>query len=95
MSRRVLNGTILTTTDQLTELLASALAPVVIDCEGNPWIVFATEDGDTYAATVPCLGDGTPGQTDFDGLCARGPLRVVFNGETSAEAWAGASREQG
>jgi hypothetical protein len=85
----------LKTTDQLAELLASALAPVVIDCEGNPWILFATEDGDAYAATVPCPDDGIPARTDFDRLCARGPLRVVFNGDTSSKAWPSGGNEQG
>ncbi|TCO43586.1 hypothetical protein EV646_112163 [Kribbella antiqua] len=94
MSQRIPNGTLLTTYDQLIELVSHAMAPVVIDRDGTPWIVFETEDGDDYAVTVPCPDDDIPGRTDFDGLCARGPLRVVFNGDTSPEAWPGANQDQ-
>jgi hypothetical protein len=95
MSQRLPNGGLLTTYDQLIALVSHAMAPVVIDRAGTPWIVFETEDGDDYAATVPCPDDDIPGRTDFDDLCARGPLRVVFNGDTSPEAWPGVNTEQG
>ncbi|MGW1344688.1 hypothetical protein ACWCOV_26845 [Kribbella sp. NPDC002412] len=94
MSERVPNGTILTTYDELIELVGWALVPVVIDRDATPWIVFETEDGDDYAVTVPCPDDNIPGRTDFAGLCERGPLRVVFNGDTSPEAWPGANPQQ-
>ncbi|MFG1818282.1 hypothetical protein ACGFIF_31270 [Kribbella sp. NPDC049174] len=95
MAERIQNGTTLTTYDELIELVGWALVPVVIDRAGTPWIVFETEDGDGYAVTVPCPDDDIPGRTDFDGLCERGPLRVVFNGDTSPEAWPGANKDQG
>ncbi|GAA3144643.1 hypothetical protein JOF29_005708 [Kribbella aluminosa] len=94
MPGRVPNGTLLTTYDELNELVSHALTPVVIDRDGTPWIVFQTEDGDDYAATVPCPDDDIPGRTDFDGLCERGPLRVVFNGDTRASAWPGTNAKQ-
>ncbi|WP_406054740.1 hypothetical protein [Kribbella sp. NBC_00889] len=53
-----------------------------------------TEDGDDYAVTAACPDDDIPDRTDFDGLCDRGPLRVVFNGDASAAAWPAANREQ-
>jgi hypothetical protein len=95
MSQRIPNGTILTKREQLYELVSWALTPVVIDHTGTPWIVFETEDGDDYAVTVPCPDDNIPGRTDFDRLCERGPLRVVFNGDRSPEAWPGANKEKG
>jgi hypothetical protein len=94
MSRRIPNGTILTTPEQLYELVSRALVPVVIDHAGTPWIVFETEDGDDYAVTVPCPDDNIPAHTDFDGLCDRGPLRVVFNGDISPGAWPAAEPRQ-
>lgn len=94
MSQRIPNGTLLTTYDHLVELVSRALTPVVIDRNGIPRTVFETEDGDDYAVTAPCPDD-IPGRTNFDGLCARGPLRVVFNGDTSPEAWPGANKDQG
>ncbi|MGW1341333.1 hypothetical protein ACWCOV_09790 [Kribbella sp. NPDC002412] len=95
MAERIQNGTTLTTYDELIELVSWALTPVVIDRDGTPWIVFETQDGDDCAATVPCPDDDIPGRPDFDGLCERGPLRVVFNGDTSPEAWPGANKDQG
>lgn len=95
MAECIQNGTILTTYDELIELVSWALTPVVIDRNGSPWIVFETEDGDDHAVTVPCPDDDIPGRTDFDGLCERGPLRVVFNGDNSPEAWPVANKDQG
>jgi hypothetical protein len=43
---------------------------------------------------VPCPDDNISGRTDFDGLCDRGPMRVVFNGDTGAAAWPAANRQQ-
>jgi hypothetical protein len=92
--QRILNGDIITTPEQLYELVSWTPTPVVIDHTGSPWIVFETDDGDDYAVTVPCPDGNVPGRTDFDGLCDRGPLRVVFNGDTSAAAWPAANRQQ-
>jgi hypothetical protein len=91
---RIPNGTLLTTGQQLLELVSDALSPVVIDRDGTPWIVFEDEDGDDHAVTVPCPDDNTPGHTDFYGLLDRGPLRVMFNGDTNPEAWPRANQEQ-
>ncbi|TWD81661.1 hypothetical protein FB561_2781 [Kribbella amoyensis] len=87
MSKRIPNGTVLATVDELDKLTASALAPVVIDRDGTPWIVFQTEDGADCAWTVPCPDLDIHGGTDFEGLLLRAPLRVVFNGDTNPETW--------
>jgi hypothetical protein len=95
MSQRIPHGTLLTTHDELVELVSWALTPVVIDAVGTPWIVFETDDGDEVAFTVPCPDDEISGRTDFDGLCERGPLRMVFNGDFGPKAWPAANRDQG
>lgn len=94
MSQRIPNGTLLTTYDELVELVSWALTPVVIDAAGVPWIVFETDDGDDWAFTVPCPDDDISGRTDFDGLCERGPLRVAFNGDFGPNAWPGANQNR-
>jgi hypothetical protein len=93
MTGRIPKGNLLTTYVQLIELASWAITPVVIDRDGIAWIVFETEDGDGYAVTVPCPDGDIPGRTDFDGFCERGPLRVVFNGDTRASAWPGTNRQ--
>ncbi|MGW6279326.1 hypothetical protein [Kribbella sp. NPDC055071] len=93
MSQRISNGTVLTTYDELTELVSWATTPVVIDNVGTPWIVFETEDGDDWAVTAPCPDDNINGRTDFDGLYERGPLRVVFNGDNRPSAWPAMNQE--
>lgn len=95
MSQRIPNGTLLTTYDELVELVSWAMTPVVIDSAGTPWIVFETDDGDDWAFTVPCPDDGISGRTDFDGLYERGLLRVAFNGDFGPNAWPGANQDQG
>jgi hypothetical protein len=56
--------------------------PVVLDRAVTPWILYCTEDGDAYAVTVECPDTNTPGRYDLTELpAARGPLRVLFNGE--------------
>jgi hypothetical protein len=92
MYQRIPIGTVITTFEQVEELCGDILSAVVIDRDGTPWIVFQNEDGDDFAVTVPCPDEGIPGQLGFWGLCERGPLRVVFNGDTSPETWGG--REQ-
>jgi hypothetical protein len=92
MYQRIPIGAILTTEDQLEEVSTDALPVVVVDRDGTPWIVFQNEDGDGFAITAECPDEGIPAQLGFWGLCERGPLRVVFNGDTSPEAWGG--REQ-
>ncbi|MDX2971104.1 hypothetical protein [Kribbella solani] len=94
MSQRIPNGTLVTTYDELIELVSRAMTPVVIDGTGTPWIVFETDDGDDCAFTVPCPDAGISGRTDFDGLCERGPLRVAFNGDFGAKAWPGTNQNQ-
>jgi hypothetical protein len=87
MYQRIPIGTVITTFAQVEELSTDALSAVVIDRDGTPWIVFQNEDGDDFAVTVPCPDEGIPSQLSFEGLCERGPLRVVFNGDISPEAW--------
>ncbi|GAB2580379.1 hypothetical protein [Kribbella endophytica] len=92
MYQRIPIGTLITTFDQVEELSTDTLSVVVIDRDGTLWIVFQNEDGDDFAITAECPDEGIPAQLGFWGLCERGPLRVVFNGDTSTEAWGG--REQ-
>ncbi|TDW91112.1 hypothetical protein [Kribbella sp. VKM Ac-2566] len=94
MSQRIPNGTLLTTYDDLIELVLWAMTAVVIDHAGWPWIVFQTEDGDDCAVTAACPDDDIPGRTDFDSLCERGPLRVAFNGDFGPKAWPGTNTDQ-
>lgn len=42
--------------------------PVVVDRRGTPWILFCNDDGDTFAATVPCPDLGIPSYIDLAAL---------------------------
>jgi hypothetical protein len=77
------NGATLTTYDQLFQLADAAgwSLPVVLDCYGVPWILYCNEDGDDFAATVPCPDLGIPDQIPLCRLADHGPLIVVFNGD--------------
>ncbi|WP_433020000.1 hypothetical protein [Kribbella sp. CA-294648] len=69
--------------DRLIWWAPGGRCPVVLDRYATPWILYCTEDGDTYAVTVECPDNGAPGRYDLAGLLAsRGPLRVLFNGDT-------------
>ncbi|TCM35124.1 hypothetical protein [Kribbella sp. VKM Ac-2568] len=82
------NGAVVTTSEDMYRLInwaPRANCPVVLDTTGVAWILFATEDGDTYAGTSECPDDGTPARYEVDDLPAeRGPLYVLFNGDYDA-----------
>jgi len=83
------NGTLVTTYKDLDCLLSSGSdgLPVLLDRGATPWILFCTEDGDTYAATVPFPDLAIPSHVDLGDLVIRGPLRVVFNGNAHSYGW--------
>lgn len=80
------NGAVVTTMDALERLIMwapAARCPVVLDNFGVSWILFDDEDVRLYAGTIECPDDGTPGRFDLEDLPAeRGPLRVLFNGDS-------------
>jgi hypothetical protein len=71
------NGAVVTTAEDLNRLInwaPRANRPVVLDTTGIAWILFSTEDGDTYAATIACPDDDTPPKYEVDDLpAARAP----------------------
>lgn len=83
------NGTQVTTLDDLDRLVTHAAGcPVVLDRDANPWTLYAGEDGDGYAHTVPCPDVGlTVATIDLEDLPGRGPLRVVWNGDPHPTGW--------
>jgi hypothetical protein len=89
------NGALVTTADDLDRLVSwspGANTPVVIDRDAVAWLLFCTEDGDSYAGTIPCPDRGIPERLELDDLPERGPLRVVFNGDPK---WTNESEKKG
>lgn len=82
------NGAVVTTAEDLNRLInwaPRANCPVVLDTTGVAWILFSTEDGDTYATTSECRADDTRRRYEVDDLAAeRGRLHVLFNGDYDA-----------
>jgi hypothetical protein len=80
-------GSIVTTAEDLNRLISwapRANCPVVLDTTGVAWILVSTVDGDTYAGTIESDED-TGARYEVDDLPAeRGPLYVLFNGDSDA-----------
>jgi hypothetical protein len=75
------NGATVTTYEDLDRLVWCGDLSVVLDRDRRPWMLFVTEDGDGYAATVACPDDDIPALYNLEDLPTRGPLLVLFNGD--------------